>query len=414
MKKINIIYYVLIGSLIVLLFIGSCNEYKEPPMITEPVIEYADNPTITAISPSEVAVAGVRDITISGTNFATDGGMDTTIVYIGGELANIKNITSNQIVIYRPVIFGENLMIRVVVPSALNVGGLDGYDVEEPILKFGDFSRQAYDLYAIAVSETEDLYIATSYKILHLTSDGINLKTMAILNPVTFGTITDMKCGPGGYLYLLTGRKKMYRLMPNPDITDSTYADSDIHYADLSKNSEFFDFDANDNIFFGRRDGLWKLHNDTSESYTGYYDDIPIKAINVFNGYVYVATAGKLSRNQIIDQEGNLGPIEEIVDIKSKPSWSSAEISSFTMDENGNVMFCLKYVSGNSIFILEQDGSVTPYYINNILPTKVDQIVYGQGNHIFLNRGITLGGSEYSDSVRVYKMGMQFESAPRN
>jgi hypothetical protein len=125
------VLYILFTSLIY-----QCNEYEEPGMINTPTIDYADNPVISSISPSEIAVAGVRYITINGENFAHSGGQDTTKVFIGGERVTAESISDNVIVANRPVAYGDDLMIRVVVSKALDIAGVDGYEVEIPIEDF--------------------------------------------------------------------------------------------------------------------------------------------------------------------------------------------------------------------------------------------------------------------------------------
>ena len=397
MKRKKLINIIILSSLIIFFFSNSCNEFEEPSSISEPTLDYAASPVITNLAP-DAAIAGVRYIEILGSNFAVNSD-DTTYVYIGGEKAQIKSITSQQIVVDRPVNYGDNVAIRVMVPSALAVGKIDNYKIEVPISDLGDFSRENYDLTAIAVAPNDELYLATRRAILHLSSDGVNLTEIANLGS-TFATITDMKFGPGGYLYLLVGKRDIYRL--NPAVG------TDEHYADLSENADYFDFDENNNIFLGDRDGLWVVNTDKTETFTGYHEDAAIKCVRVYNGYVYVATAKTLSRNQILNATGSIGTTEQVVDLEDVPGFAGADIGSFTMDLNGMMLLCLKQIAGNSLFVLEDDYTITPYYSANILPSSVDQIIYGRDRYMYLNRGITLG----RDSVRVHKMGMQFKGAP--
>lgn len=398
MKSKKFTYGVIWFSLIVLISFTGCEEFEEPAMINEPTLNYIEDPVITSVIPPDSAVAGVRRIVIQGNNFAVSG-QDTTWVYIGGEPTAIKSINPNEIVVDRPAKYGDDINISVVVPRALKTAKILGYKIEQPLLEFGDFSRENYDLTAIAVATNEDLYIATRRAVLHLTSDGINLTTIASLSSA-FATITDMKFGPGGYLYMLIGRRDMYRLDP--------VVGEDEEYASLSRNSSYFDFDQNDNVYFGSRDGLWVLTTDKTEIFTELHDESPIRAIRVYNGYVYVASAKQLKRNQILDNSGSIGQTEVLVDLNNISSLSSSDISSFTFDANGMTIICLTNISGNPLFVLEEDGSMTPYYTANILPSSIDQIVYGRGRYMYLNRGMSLD----RDSVRLYKMGMQYEGAP--
>ncbi|HEM48652.1 MAG TPA: hypothetical protein ENO27_00445, partial [Caldithrix sp.] len=132
MKTIKSTSIFLISSLIVVFILYQCNEYKEPPLINEPTIDYDESPVISEVIPADSAMAGIRSITIIGDNFATAGGNDTTYVYIGGEPAEVKSITSQEIVIERPTIYGDETTISVMIPRAQSVAQKD-YKVEIPI-----------------------------------------------------------------------------------------------------------------------------------------------------------------------------------------------------------------------------------------------------------------------------------------
>jgi hypothetical protein len=399
MKKKKLLYQFIFVSLIMFL-LSSCTHFDEPGLINQPDQTYSENPVITGITPSDSAVAGVREIIIAGQNFSIDG-KDTNWVYIGGKAAEIKSVSSSQLVVYRPVIFGNSLDINVVIPSALSIAKVLKYKIEEPVIEFSDFSYQHYTLTAFDVDNQENIYVGTHRALLKLAPNGIDLNEIAGSSTLgsAFNTFTDMKFGPGGYLYALVGRKDIYRLDPATGENNS--------YVTLPNNSDKLDFDANQNIYTGRRDGILVVNSDKTITSTGKYDNIPIVEIRVLNGYLYTASASTLWKNQILDDKGSLGDDETVVDISSIPSLSNCEISSFNMDNQGTVFLCLKNHPQYSIFVLENDGSVTPFYKADILPQSVDQIIYGSGRYMYLSRGLMV-----ADSVRFYRMGMEHNGAP--
>jgi len=70
---------------------------------------------------------------------------------------------------------------------------------------------------------------------------------------------------------------------------------------------------------------------------------------------------------------------------------------------------CLQLKEYSSVDGLESDGSVTPFYVDNILPDLVDQLVWAyDSRYLYLNRSQSLIGA----GSRVYRMGMEKKGAP--
>lgn len=395
--KSRLLHLCYILSLIVI-FAG-CNNFDEPDVINNTNQTYPENPQITGIIPSDSAIAGVREIQILGHNFAVNGS-DTNWVFIGGEPALIKSVTADKIIVHRPSASGDDMTIAVVIPSALGTAQLNNYKIEEPISEFGDFSRENYDLMAIEVDQNENLYIASRRRILHLTSDGVYLTQLLSLGS-KFAGITDIKLGPGGLLYVLTGDKELYTL--------NLESGADEIYSKFSQDAERFDFDVNNNIYGGYKRGLFVIKSDKTESSTGYYSGVNILEVRVVGNYVYVLTADKLSRNPILDSDGAVGETEVVVNLDSQSDLQNCEFKSVNFSASGDVLFAIRGHNRYSLFILEE-GSLNPFYAIDIIPQTVDQIIWGSGRYLYLNRGITLE----RDSVRLYRMGMESLGSPYN
>lgn len=394
-KKISAHYLSIL--IIASLFLSACYEYEKPPEINTPTLDYSGNPLINHIEPGDSAVAGVREISIVGQNFAVDGN-DTNWVFIGGEPALIKSISSERIVVHRPPIFGDNIDINVIIPTALATAKVSNYKIEEPVVQYGDFQYEAYDLMDIEVDEQENLYIATRRKLIKLASNGIDITEVGSYGS-DFAKITDLKFGPEGYLYVLVGDNEIFRIDISTGIEEEYFV--------IPENTDVFDFDETGNIYAGRRDGIFVINPDKNVTSTGRYDGIPIIEVRVFDNYLYVSSASALYRNQILDNTGSLGDDQLVVDLDQTSEFQSTDISSFNIDENGSIYFCLKSHPKYSIFILENDGSLSPYYKANILPLRVDNIIWGNDRYVYLNRG-----TQPRDSVRLYRMGMDKAGAP--
>ncbi len=400
MKTQKSIIHFAVALLLITVLLNSCVPYEEPELINDPNVTYTENPVITSVDPPDSAIAGVRQIILNGQNFAVNG-EDTNWVFIGGVPASISSVAEDRIVINRPPAAGEDLAITVAIPTAISVAMVDNYKIENPVSEFGDFARENYDLMAIEVDENENLYIGTRRLILKLTPDGINLSDFLSLGS-TFSKFTDFKFGPEGYLYAAVSKDEIYRF----DMSAGT----DEEYCSFDEKVEKFDFDANGNLYAARKDGLF-IHkrSDGSIITTGLYDDVDAAEIRVYNGVLYYAGETALMKNPILDSDGTLGATEIVVDVQSLPGdLAESELVSFNIDENGRFLLCLQGDQRNCLYVLENDGSVTPYYSADILPPTIDQLIWGRGRYLYLNRGISLG----RDSLRLYRMGMATNGAP--
>lgn len=399
MKNKNLVKYLFSSVILVLFFLISCTKYEEPGLINDPNKTYSKSPVVTGVIPPDSAIAGVREITIVGSDFATGNG-DTNWVYIGGKPAKIKSVAPDRIVIYRPALaddkYGKPINISVTIPTALGTAKINNYKIERPVIRYGNFNTFTYNLFAVEVDKQENLYIATRRLIIKY--DGLDLTQSPQLSN-DFAKITDLKFGPGGYLYMPIDKADIYRMDVSTWKTEK--------YVTLPNVTSKLDFDDKGNLYTAKANGIYVVNPDKNIIATQRLDGITIVELRVYNGYVYAASSSALYKIQILDGKGTLGETQPIVDIKSIPSLSGSDISSFTIGSDGTIYLCLKNHPDYSIFVLENDGSVTPFYVDNILPQRVDQIIWGNSRYVYLNRGTLL-----RDSVRVYKMGMDKNGAP--
>jgi hypothetical protein len=394
-NKILVLFVIVLATQL----LSGCKNYDEPALINDPNQSYSQSPVVTSVSPANVATAGVREITINGQNFAVNG-KDTNWVYIGGKPVSIKSITSNKIVVYRPTTSGTGLTVEVIIPKALSIGKISNYSLEIPVAQFGDFQYENYALMAIDVDAQENLYIASRRKILKLAADGINLTTLTTL-PSAYASISDMKFGSAGkYLYVLVDNSTIYRVNATSGAQEA--------YVDLPASVDYMDFDSNQNIYAAAQEGLFVVTPQLAITTTGKYNGLASVGVRVVSGYVYLSTATQIWKNKIQDSKGSLGANELFLDITKNASYNKCEISSVSFAADGTPLLCLKNDPKYSLFVLEKDGSIAPYYNENILPKSIDQTIWGSGRYMYLNRGLSLG----RDSLRVFRMGMDQKGAP--
>ncbi|MGD0038257.1 MAG: hypothetical protein ABSC53_13310, partial [Bacteroidota bacterium] len=108
--------------------------------------------------------------------------------------------------------------------------------------------------------------------------------------------------------------------------------------------------------------------------------------------------ATSLFRSQI-NPDGTVGSKQPVVNIAADTSLRGCTISSFNFASDGTVFVSLLGNANYSLFILE-NGSLSPYYHNNILPTGISQLIWGGGRYLYLRS---------STATNLYKMGMAKE-----
>ena len=415
--------------------LNSCVNFEEPGIIYEPSFQRTSNPTITGVTPEGIALGGVREITISGQNLGVKNGSDTDWVYVGGRQAVIKEIIGDQtIVVYRPQLPNSNydtkIYISVTAPKAIDTSANAEYMVESPGEAVGDYGTafSSYPITAVDFDNDDNIYLITastsSRSVWRNDPSGVSLTQMTgNFSPSSaFSIITDAKFGPGqiGYnLYVANGTTTIYRQRVDSVVTGTIRPEAvDTLPAAVSK----LDVDENGNVYTAGSEGVFmtNLSDGTTSQNLGYEGTPNLIGIRTYyesnNGYLYIADTLNIWRSQI-NPDGSLSGKESIVDLNSIPDLSSTYISSFTIDENGSIYLCLRNHPTHSIFFRENDGSITPYYYENILPNSVDLLVWGRDRYLYLISsilgpdGVRVTRSPYA-SGRVFRMALDKNGAP--
>ncbi|MFH1196220.1 MAG: IPT/TIG domain-containing protein [bacterium] len=398
MKNKIIIKILLVLVLPVLLLMNACTKFDEPAQINDPTITYSASPTITSVNPSGAAAAGVREIEIIGSNFAVNND-DTNWVFVGGSPAKIKSVTSDKITIYRPKLedtkYGTSVNISVTIPTSLSVANLADFQIESPIQAYGDFSSKSGDLTAFEVDGQENMYVGLRKAIFKF--DGLDVTSANLSNDYT--AISDIKAHNDGWLYIAGGKTNLMRLDP------ATWT-SEVYVA-LPAAVSKLDFDANGNIFALTANGICFINTDKVVTSTTQYAGVELKEIRVISGNLYVATTDAVLKHEILDNSGTLGEAVTVVDVKSKPGFAETALNSFTIAADGTILLVILNYTGYSVFVVEGDGSIAPYYQESIIPDNIENVIWGTGKNIYLLRG-----SQPRDVARVFQMGMNKLGAP--
>jgi hypothetical protein len=384
-------------SLFILLIIGLACEYDGPDPVWSPNYSQSVLPTISRIEP--VDSKGALTIHIIGTNFSPV--VESNSVYISGEKVEIKNASETEIVIYRPAMTGDSLRLKVVVKGAFSIAESAPYRLDQMISKVDAFG-QSDDVRTIAIDAQGNLYAASRKIIYKVTPEGVETEWGSFA-----GRISLIRSGPDGYLYVQKYNSNSFSRVP-PEGGDLR------NFVSLPKKSIYFDFDSYGNIFLGGSEsGIVLVKSDQSSAALGIYDEFEIKALRVFEGYIYVAAgytgndAGiptvAIWKTKIVNQNGDIEGRELVYNWANAGAYSESEILDLTFSLDGDMYIGTDNAS--PVLIVHKDGSTEPLYKGLIL-SPATNLVWGNGNILYVNRGASY------EAVQVVEVEMGKPGAP--
>lgn len=417
--------FLLLPALLMLGSLDSCTKWQSwsPIYDTKAKLD-TTGPIITSILPSD-GMAGYREITITGRNFPAD--TDSVIVFFQDKNPVIKSMSPTQIVVYRPLM-GANqygVSLRVVVENPFVVETVDTvpYQLEAPVAQFCDLHSEPLPLGVMDFDKDGYLYSASAGNkaLFQITPNGSSWSRLLDRTKMAnseLQTITDMKFGPGGYLYCEVGSGDIFRLdVVNKTVVSSPFETLPGEAGNVSK----FDWDPSGKFYTSGDQGLFLADTNGNATSTGHYGGgTTVSELRVIGGNLYVAHGSILSKN-LINVDGSLGSDVTVIDVNTIPGITSGTITSFNLDVNGTVYLSVSYTSQSSskYSIFEVQGqTVFPFYQDPaMLPTSVDQLLWSNNSrYLYLNRSISGVATDSATGIignyRLYKMGTLQNGAP--
>jgi hypothetical protein len=384
-------------SLVLILFI-TC-EKDATKSVYNPDQEFNADPVITSIEPSAGALSGIGQITINGSNFSTTKGLN--VVFFGSTIGNVLSATESKLIVQTPSLIGDSIDVKVSVVGAQLYSNSIYYPIEDATHEMGGYGNVGENLYALTVDANENVYVFRSIRFIDIISpDSINKSQLYGTAPVV---TTGMKMGPGGYLYLTKNNTTLYRMPPG--------GGNQVPFSAMPQKVFDLDFDQNGNIYIGGEgDSLYIVYPDASSESVAEYMDTFIKAVRVYNGYVYVAgnqsgTLEAVWRNQI-NAPSDLDPNELVFDVTTALG-EGIEVQSLTFADDGD-MYVGTTAAPDPILVVHPDGSHEPLYPGVLGPEMYDM---DWGNDVYLyvtRRASVIAGTE----TRILRINMQKLGAP--
>jgi hypothetical protein len=417
MKSNYILYLFAIIIIIFSLFLSGCKEYSIGEDIFNDKPDFSGSPVITSIEPAGGADAGIRIITLQGENFISS--VDSIpIVYFDGTQAVLASVSDTRIDIHRPNIYGDPVTIVLSRDDGYNQDSLK-FRIDRAVEPYQEINESTVSFYAFAMDDQENMYISSRDVIYKLPPPSPEDTSESVYAETGFRSLNDMRMGPDGYLYILRGDTNICRIDPVTFATD-TFA---VFPHDLSK----FDFDENHNLYVGSAQGLSVVSSEghIKVQKQGYEEGFTFQSVRVCSGFVYVAAeySGSISsypsagiwRSEISNASGDLNEEELYFDYANSGDFSDGEIVGITFAENGDMYVAVNGHPTHPIWIIHTDLSYEPLYQDPRFfeyendNRSANQIMFGSGNYLYLNRGAT---APASDLNRITRFGLTVQGAP--
>ena len=396
MKRIYILMILTFPVLATLAVMTGCEYDVAEPLWEKTTLQNPSNgPSISSITPGE-AVPGINTITINGTHLDMVANDRVFLDDVGNIVIQpeVISITPTSITIRRPNFETNGCMIKLN-PDSGAVVKFGPYKISPVIKEYGSF-KDNNPLSCLTVDKAENVYGAltmpvqpdgrTPFTIYKLTPDE-NRRTLITL-PVIAGlpaiVPTDMKVGPGGYLYLFRNHKVIQRIDTSTGEIFSWFSISG------SKKAMFGDFDASGYLYTGGpKSDLWIIGQDSTGKSSGIYDKDSIFAITVANNYLYVAsktgnTKYAIYRHTILSG-GDIGVQETVLDLTAT-AYAEERVRSLSISEDGTMFIGLLNV--DPMLVVSPDGQIDVFY-KGIIPLYVDHAAYGTGSLLYVISGNT-------------------------
>jgi hypothetical protein len=365
---------------------------------------------VTALSPPDVALSGIGQITISGQNFASKP--EENLVFFDAVRAQVVAASPTELVVKTPVLVGDSIQVKVAAHGAELFSEPVLYKMLQPVTDLNKMfdTPISFTAHGIATDLSGNVYYsATSLSFgSEIYKAGLDGEPVVFAEP-SFLKASSMKFGPGNVLYAAaSGRLKKIATFA-PDGAESVYAT-----LPLPKNPLDLDFDSSGNIWVVGGTGLARVKPDRSAELMATVSINGLLTVRIYDGYVYIggidhtSDENKIWRYQITGE--TIGAQELVLDVRSAEWLAGVEVLSFTFSENGDMILGTTHPDG--LLVMKADGSGEPLY-QGLLKSKISTMIWSEGNALYAVRQIRPDEEpDRSSSSQIYKILMPTNGAP--
>lgn len=397
MKKL-IQYFSLVIIIASTALLSSCNQDAAPSLYQ--VEDKGATPVITSVVPDKEALAGVTEITITGSNFSSV--KDYNFVYFGTAKATVLQASATQLIVKAPAKIANDLDTKVAVQGVENFSNVVKYNLLEAVGVYFAFTKAIDVPMTVTTDKNENVYIYIKDKgVKKISTDG-KISDYAPKGAESF--FFDMKFRDN-ILYGTRNLRAVFQVEEGK--AGATYVTFPTGTAIIA-----IDFDANKNMWAAGSGG--SLFSVTpAKITTAFAVDFTVTALRVYNGYVYVA--GKKDGEEAIyrykiNSETSLGNKEKYFDIGAKYGLGKVNVGALAFSADGELV--LGTDQANALIVVNSAGTATDLYAGLISPS-VRSIAWGTKKNMFYVRDYSETTSTGSQSINyLMRIDMQKLSAP--
>jgi hypothetical protein len=275
MKKIFYNTFTII-TVLVTIILTSCAE--DPPASLE---QYPSAnlpaPVLSTLEPSSQALAGITEITITGSNFSADSRNNR--VYFNGIPGTIISGTTTQLTVKVPNVVADTVMVKIAVVGAQDFSNQFQYKMVSSWEVYYPLDPIAEKAYGIITDNSSNLLVNLyDIGIWKITPDKVKSLFVPKGNTQKWD---NFRYGPGGELYGVRSARGVWKVVENIAPAAPWAAPSAGVIVAL-------EFDANQNLWaLNNNNTIFKIKQD--KSFTNYAFTGVLRAIRLFNNDLYVA-----------------------------------------------------------------------------------------------------------------------------
>jgi hypothetical protein len=275
MKKIFYNTFIITTLLLGIILIG-CAE--DPPASLE---QYPSAnlpaPVLSTLEPSSQALAGITEVTITGSNFSADSRNNR--VYFNGIPGTILSGTTTQLVVKVPNVVSDTVMVKIAVVGAQDFSNQYQYKMVSSWEVYYPLDPIAEKAYGIITDNTSNLLVNLyDIGIWKITPDKVKSLYVPKGNTQKWD---NFRYGPGGELYGVRSARGIWKVVENVAPAAPWVAPSAGVIVAL-------EFDSNQNLWaLNNNNTIFKFKQD--QTITSYPFSGVLRAVRLFNNDLYVA-----------------------------------------------------------------------------------------------------------------------------
>lgn len=372
----------LAAAVIIGLFAG-CDEEPPPSLITFPT-QGGPQPTIAALAPPNVALAGVTVVTITGANFSPVPG--NNLVFFNQAQATVMSAAATQLVVKAPNVVDTIVYVKIAVQGAELFSEPFTYRLDPAVVAFGGIPNVVEVPAGITCDNQGNVYVSLQTEV----GGGLGVKK------VTPGGVrsdfggtgvafwSSLKIGPADTLFAARNLAALFSILPGG--TSPIWKRLDPQNAGGIFD---FDFDQQLNIWAaGSRDSVYRVAR--SKDVKSFRFPGIIRAVRVFQNFLYVGglvyaadTLEKIVRFPIISSD-SLGPAEIYFNFSEAfPIPSEPRVNALTFAADGD-LFVGTDSAASTIVIVHPDRTAEPFY-PGLLTGRAVSFGWGIGPELYVS-----------------------------